>query len=103
MSSSRGCEDDVVEGPGAEKRGSIYPSSASAQANYEEKVDAELDDGQFLVDSLLGKRVRRVRGRKVVHYFVKWKGYSDEENTWEDKKDIHEDLIEDYEGARAST
>lgn len=52
-----------------------------------------MDDNQFLIESLLGKRVRRVRKRKVVQYLVKWKGYPEEENTWTDDADIHDDLI----------
>jgi hypothetical protein len=63
----------------------------------------QLDDDLFLVESLLGKRVRRIRRRKVVQYLVKWKGYPEEENTWADEADIHEDLIRDYESRSLST
>lgn len=99
VSSLHGCKDDNVGGSRAEQRDPEGPSSASAQVNHEETVDVELDDDQFLVERLLGKRVRRVRKRKVVQYLVKWKGYSEEENTWADETDIHDDLIEEYESA----
>lgn len=95
--------DDVVGESSAGERDSEHPSSASTQANHEEQDDTELDDDQFLVESLLGKRVCRIRRRKVVQYLVKWKGYPEEENTWVGEADIHEDLIRDYESRSAST
>jgi hypothetical protein len=46
--------------------------------------------------------VRRVKGRKVIQYLVKWKGYLEDENTWVDEIDIHEDVIKEYERASVS-
>jgi Chromo (CHRromatin Organisation MOdifier) domain len=43
--------------------------------------------------------VRRVRRRKIVEYLVKWKGYPEEEITWVDEMDVHEDLIKEYKSA----
>ena len=31
-----------------------------------------------------------------VQYLVKWEGYPDYENTWEDEADIHDDLIKAF-------
>lgn len=67
--------DDTVSGSSAGERDSEHPSSAFTQANHKGQDDTELDDDQFLVESLLGKRVRRIRRRKVVRYPIKWKGY----------------------------
>lgn len=75
---------------------------ASVQAIYDEPADIKLEDDQFLVERLLGKRVRRVRRHKVVQYLVKWKGYTEEENTWEDVVSIHEGLIKKYESGSVS-
>lgn len=76
--------------------------SASIETIHEETVGTELEDDQYIVGRLLGKRVRRIRTRKVVQYFVKWKGYPEEENTWVDKANIHKDLVDDYESVRIS-
>jgi hypothetical protein len=65
-----------------------HPPVASVRGIYDEPIDAELEDGQFLVERLLGKRVRRVRRRKAVQYLVRWKGYTEEENTWEDVQEL---------------
>ena len=89
--------DDIVGVSNAEERDSELQSSASVLANHEEPDDAELGDDQFLVESLLGKRTRRIRRRRVAQYLVRWKGYPEEENTWADEADIHEGLIKDYE------
>ncbi len=46
-------------------------------------------------------RLSHVRGRhrrKIIQYFVKWQGCPDEDNTWLDEEDIHEDLIAAYHG-----
>lgn len=72
-------------------------SSASIGTIHEETVNTELEDDQYIVERLLGKRVHRIRGRKVVQYFVKWKGYPEEENNWVDKGNIHKDLVKEYE------
>lgn len=75
---------------------------AHVQVNPEEKVDAELDDDQFLVERLLERRVRRAKRRNVVQYLVRWKGYTEAENTWQDAMDIHDDLITEYESRISS-
>ena len=100
ISPLQGHKDDVVRGSSTGERDLDYPSTAFTQAGDEEQGNTELDDDQFLVGSLLGRRVRRIRRRKVVQYLVKWKGYPDEENAWADEIDIHEDLIKDYESRK---
>jgi len=55
------------------------------------------EDNQYIVEWLLRRQVvsrgRGRRRRKIIQYFVKWQGYPDEDNTWLDEEDIHEDLI----------
>ncbi|AFN82627.1 chromobox protein [Encephalitozoon romaleae SJ-2008] len=54
-----------------------------------------MKDGDiYTVDKIVGHRRRR--GTK--QYLVKWEGYSDSENTWEDEKNIFcKKLIKEYE------
>ena len=96
------CKDHIVGAPKTEKQYPEPPSSSSLQAIHEEKVDAELDDDQYFVERLLRKRVRRIKKRKVVQYLVKWKGYPEEENTWVNDMDVHEDIIKEYENTSFS-
>ena len=79
--STNGCRDGNIE-ESRTKQDPENPPVAFIQAIRDEPVDVELEDGRFLVERLLGKRVHRVRRRKVVQYLVRWKGYMEAENTW---------------------
>ena len=67
--------------------------SAHLKRDIDPPAAVDPDDGQFIVERLVRKRVRRVGRCKKVQYLVKWEGYPHNENTWEDETDIHEDLI----------
>jgi hypothetical protein len=82
----------------AELRVDEYPLPASIWAipGIDPPAAVDTDDRQFIVERLVGERVRRVGKRKIVQYLVKWEGYPENENTWEDETDVHDDLIKAF-------
>ena len=64
------------------------------------------EDNQFEVERVIDDQVVPVgRGRRkkmITQYWVKWKGYPEDDNSWVNEADIHDDLIEAYVAGKSS-
>eukprot|EP00733_Pompholyxophrys_punicea_P000063 Pompholyxophrys_punicea_v1_NODE_8_length_8388_cov_12.748020.p2 type:complete len:373 gc:universal NODE_8_length_8388_cov_12.748020:1305-2423(+) len=47
-----------------------------------------LDKDVFEVEKVLQTRVKKVNGKNIQQYLVKWKGYDDSENSWVNQEDM---------------
>jgi len=67
--------------------------NSNGESNSDRPLTLDQDDKEYEVDDLVAKG--RI-GRRI-WYKVKWKGYSESDNSWEKKKDIGMGAVADYE------
>ena len=79
-------------------------SEQAAQETRPSAVDPE--DNQFEVERVMDDQVVPVgRGRRkkmITKYWFKWKGYPEDDNSWVNEANIHEDLINAYRAVQTS-
>ena len=68
--------------------------AAAAPAPEEEEEASESDGAEYKIEQLLTCRAFSARAKFML---VKWIGFPHEGNTWEAKKHMHKDAIEDFE------
>uniref|UniRef100_A0A914BWT3 Chromo domain-containing protein n=1 Tax=Acrobeloides nanus TaxID=290746 RepID=A0A914BWT3_9BILA len=57
------------------------------------------EDGTYIVEKILDKRINKRTG--LVEYLLKWKGYSDDANSWEEERSLQCDyLIQSFNAQR---
>jgi hypothetical protein len=76
----------------------LKPFKESSSTQPVAPPEPEVEDGLpfYKVESILGTRIRKIGKRKVQEFLIKWLGYGDSHNSWEPRKNLTDDLLQDY-------
>ena len=88
-------ENQGINGTKAKKPKLLEETTESRQENLESFFYESNDDEEYSVEKIL-KKSSDHNGK--VHYFIKWNGYEEKDNTWEPIDNLFcKDLIEEFE------
>ncbi|EOD28028.1 hypothetical protein EMIHUDRAFT_235215 [Emiliania huxleyi CCMP1516] len=73
-----------------------FGDSDSESEEEDEEACSEEDEDTYVVDRILSSR--KAKGGKT-EYLVRWKGYEDEDDTWEPAGHLHKELIAEFEAS----
>lgn len=82
--------------PAASKAEASFGDSDSESEEEDEEACSEEDEDTYVVDRILSSR--KAKGGKT-EYLVRWKGYEDEDDTWEPAGHLHKELIAEFEAS----
>ncbi len=89
MPKSRSSQPPAKEDSASEE--SDYTNAKESETNSagEEGEESESEEeSEFEVEAILDKREERDGKKWVTKYLIKWKGYPDEDNTWEPEDNL---------------
>uniref|UniRef100_A0A7S2TUB3 Chromo domain-containing protein n=1 Tax=Lotharella oceanica TaxID=641309 RepID=A0A7S2TUB3_9EUKA len=80
---------------GKEQLGRVDGERIEKPANPDKADEVGKEDhNEFEVDVLIGHRKEEQQGK--VEFLVKWRGYGEEESTWEPIENVHPELVVEY-------
>ncbi|CAF1392062.1 unnamed protein product [Adineta steineri] len=72
----------------------VNASSKKRSREHDSSSEESESENEYQVEAIVDKRTK---GKKI-QYLLKWKGYSDADNTWEDKNNLNcPDLVKEFE------
>lgn len=74
-----------------------YKGTVPSHPDLPGLIPGTWEDPQFEVETLLKKQIVPRGRRRITQYLVKWRGYPDHYNSWEDRDNIHRDLVAAFE------
>ena len=77
---------------------------ASFEAAHVEAEDADqLEEDEYVIDMLIGRRYGSRSGKIEYMYLVRWKGYGEEEDSWEEAAGLPGDARAAYDASQCTS